>query len=48
MLKNAASIQIKKVATFNSDRKKIYLIPKNHSDITTNKHRLFFDTFVYS
>ena len=27
MLKNVASIQIQKVATFNSDRKKINLIP---------------------
>ena len=48
MLKNVASIQIQKVVTFNSDRKIINLIPKNHSDITTNRNRLFFDAFVYS
>ena len=48
MLKNVASIQIQKVATFNSDRKIINLIPKNQSDITNNSHRLFFDAFVYS
>jgi len=42
------SKQIKKDATFNSDRKQINLIPKNHSDITKNSHRLFFDAFVNS
>ena len=34
MLKNVASIQKQKVATFNSDRKIINLSPKNDSDIT--------------
>jgi len=37
-------IQIQKVATFNSDRKRLKLIQfhTNHSDITNNSHRLFF------
>ena len=49
MLKNEASMKIQKVATFNLDRKIINLIPKiNHSDMTTNSHRLFFDAFVHS
>ena len=47
-MKNEASIQIQKDATFNSDRKIINLILKNHSDITTNSHPLFFDAFEYS
>ena len=34
ILKNVASIQKQKVATFNSDRKIINLSPKNDSDIT--------------
>ena len=46
--KNVASIQIQKDATFNSDCKQINLIPINHSDITNNRRRLFFDAFVYS
>ena len=47
MVKNVASVQIQKVATFNSDRKIIHLIPKK-LDITNNSHRLFFDAFVFS
>ena len=46
MLKNEATIQIQKFATFNSDRKIINLTYTNHSDITTNNLRLFFDAFV--
>ena len=47
MLKNVAFILIQKEATFNSDRKQINIIPKNHSNITNNSHRLFFDAFAY-
>ena len=46
MLKKVGSIQ--EVATFNSDCKIINLIPKNHSGITTNNNRLFFDAFISS
>ncbi len=48
MPKNVASIQNLKVATFISDRKKSTKFQTNHSDITKNGHRLFFDAFVYS
>ena len=43
--KNVVSIRIQKDATFNSDRKQINLIP-NHSEITNNSQRLFFEAFV--
>ena len=46
--KNAASIQIRKVATFNSDRKIINLIPNKSLDITNNSYRFFFEAFVLS
>jgi len=45
--KNVVSIRIQKDATFNSDRKQINLIP-NHSEITNNSQRLFFEAFVNS
>ena len=48
MLKNVASLQIQKVATFNSGRKKSMKFQTNHSDITNNSHRIFFDALVYS
>ena len=46
MLKNVASIQIQKVATFDSDRKINNLIP--NKSFRYYNHRLFFDAFVYS
>ena len=45
--KKVESIQIEKVATNDSNHKNINLI-SNHSDITNNSHRLFFDAFVNS
>ena len=36
--KNVVSIQIQKIAIFNSDRKKSILFKTNHSDITTYNH----------
>ena len=53
MLKNTASIQIKKVATFNSDGKKSIQFQTIHSDITVNNHLLqpiiidYFSTHTY-
>ena len=41
------TIQIQKVAIFNSDRKKINLDQINHLDIKTYSHRLFFDAILY-
>ena len=49
MLKNVATIQIQKFATFNSDRKIINLIPnKSFRYYNQFNLRLFFDTFVYN
>ena len=46
--KTVGFIQIQKVATFNSDRKKkSKKFQTNHSDITNNSHRLFFDAFLF-
>ena len=42
---NVASIQIHRVALFNSDRTQLKI---NHLDITTYKYRIQFDAFGYS
>ena len=42
ILKNVASIQIQKVAIYDSYLKIFNLISKNHTDIKTYSHRLFF------
>ena len=46
MVKNVASIQVKKVATFNSDRKIINLIPKKSFRYENNVIDNFFDAFA--
>ena len=46
MLKNVASIQIQRVATFNSARKIIHLIPKKSFRYYKHySHQLSFDAF---